>query len=35
MWKEIEKAEEFVKEEVRAVVESRNERWQKEKKVIT
>jgi len=27
MWKEIEEAEEFVKEEVKAAVKSRNERW--------
>jgi len=35
MWKEIEEAEEFVEEEVRAAVESRNEGWRKEGKVIT
>ena len=35
MWKEIEEAEEFVEEEVRAAVESGNERWRKEGKVIT
>jgi len=35
MWKEIEEAEEFVEEEVRAAVESGNEGWRKEGKVIT
>jgi len=35
IWKEIEKAKEFVEEEVRAAVESGNKEWQKEGKVIT
>jgi len=34
MWKEIEEAEEFVEEEVRVAVESGNEGWRKEGKVI-
>ena len=35
IWKEIEKAEEFVEKEMRVAVESRNEQWKKKEKVIT